>query len=231
MRKTVYIKYQYYVGDDQRKNRGGDIMSLKDFLENLEIGENKEKLSKEDIKNIMAESGKVVDTEKSKIESQYQKDIDNYKTTIDDLKKQVEKAPSSDEIENLKTKISEFEAKETERIEQEKIRKEEETLTNNILEVFGDKKFTSDYAKNGLLADIKTELKKDENKGKGIKDIYEELVKDRTDIFANPNQFKDMEGMGDVDTNVSKEAFDKMSYKERIELKQSNPDLFAQYNK
>lgn len=206
-------------------------MSLREFLEGLEIGENKVKLSKEDVKNIIAESGKVVENEKIKIEDQYKKDIDTYKTTIDDLKSQVEKAPSSKEIEDLKQKITDFETKETERIENEKKAKAEQTLNNNILAVFGDRKFSSEYAKNGLLSDIKAEMQKEENQGKGIKDIFEELTKGKTDIFANPNQFKDMPPMGDVDNTVTKESFDKMSYKERIELKQSNPELFAKFNK
>jgi exonuclease VII large subunit len=206
-------------------------MSLRGFLENLEIGESKVKLSSEDVKNILAESGKVVDNEKQKIEEQYKKDIDNYKTTIEDLKGQIENAPSSEDMENLKQKITEFEEKETARIEKEKELKAEETLNNNILAVFGDKKFSSDYAKNGLLSDIKTEMKKEENQGKGIKDIFEELTKDRSDIFANPNQFQDMPPMGDIDNTISKETFDKMSYKERLEMKQTNPELFEKYNK
>ena len=40
----------------------------------------------------------------------------------------------------------EFETKETERIEQEKATKAEQTLNNNILAVFGDRKFSSEYA-------------------------------------------------------------------------------------
>ena len=64
-----------------------------------------------------------------------------------------------------------------------------------------------------------------------IKDIFEELTKGRTDIFANPNQVQDMAGMGDIDNSVSKEDFNKMSYKERLELKGSNPELFEKLNK
>lgn len=205
-------------------------MSLKDFLENLEIGENKTKLSKDDIKSIIAESGKVVENEKTKVEEQYQKDIETYKNAINDLKNQIDNAPKSEEMENLKNKIADYEQKETERIASEKAKKDDEILTNNILTVFGDKKFTSDYAKNGLINDIKTELKKEENKGLGINDIFNNLTKDRDGIFQNPNQIKDMEGMGDIDAGVSKEAFDKMSYTQRLELKKSNPDLFEKYN-
>ena len=82
-----------------------------------------------------------------------------------------------------------------------------------------------------MLNDIKLELKKDENKGLGIQEIFDNLTKDRTDIFMNPNQIKNMEGMGDIDTNVTQEAFDKMSYNQRVEFKHSNPELFEKYNK
>lgn len=203
---------------------------MNDFLSNLEIGENKIKLSKEEIKAILAEHGKSVKIETEKVESKYKEDIEKYKTTIDDLKGQIEKAPSSEEMENLKQKITDFEAKETARIEQEKATKAEQTLNNNILAVFGDRKFSSEYAKNGLLSDIKAEMKKEENQGKGIKDIFEELTKDKTGIFENPNQFQDMTPMGDIDNTVSKETFDKMSYNQRVELKESNPELFKKYN-
>ena len=205
-------------------------MSLKDFLEKLEIGENKVKLSKQDIDGIMAENGKVVKTETEKVEEKYKADIEGYKTTINDLNDKIKNAPNSEDFEKLKTQVADYEDKEAKRIEQEKATKADETLTNNILAVFGDKKFSSDYAKNGLLADIKAEFNKEENKGKGIKEIFETLTKDREGIFANPNNFKDMPGMGDIDTTVTKEAFDKMSYKERVELKQNNPELFAKYN-
>lgn len=76
---------------------------MKDFLEKLEIGENKVKLSKEEIKAILAEHGKSVTTETEKVENKYKADIESYKTTIDDLKEQIEKAPKSEDLENLKT--------------------------------------------------------------------------------------------------------------------------------
>ena len=205
---------------------------MNDFLENLEIGEgeNKIKLSKEDIKAIMKKHGETIKVETEKIESKYKSDIDNYKTTIDGLKDQISKAPKSDEIENLNKKIAEYEKQEADRIAKEQADKEEQALNNNILNVFGDKKFTSDYAKNGLMNDIKSELKKDENKGLGIQEIFDKLTKDSEGIFANPNQVQDQTGMGETDTDVSKEVFDKMSYAQRIEFKESNPELFKKYN-
>ena len=204
---------------------------MNEFLEKLEIGENKVKLSKEEIKSILAEHGKSVKNETDKLEAKLNKDIDNYKTTIDDLKKQIEKAPKTDEIENLKTKIADYEQKEANRIAKEKADEEDKLLTNNILDALGDKKFTSDYAKNGLVGDVKNALTMPENKGKGIKDLIEELSKDKEGIFASPNKQVELPGANeDVGSAVSKEQFDKMSYNERLQLKQDNPDLFKKLN-
>ena len=159
---------------------------MNEFLESLEIGEDKVKLPKEVIKSILAEHGKAIKTETEKVKTELNK-------TITDLKEEIEKSPKSEEIEKLKQKITTYEEQENQRKAQE----EDKLLTNNILEVFGDKKFTSEYAKNGLLADIKVELNKPENKGKGISDIFNSLTKDKTDIFANPNTLQDMPAMGE----------------------------------
>ena len=174
---------------------------MKDFLENLEIGENKIKLSKEEIKAILAEHGKSVKTETEKVESKLEKDIEEYKTTIDDLKKKIENSPKSDELENLKQTIADMEAKEQKRLEEEKAKKDDEILTKNIIEAFGDKQFVNEYTKNAIINDIKNGLKDENNGGKSAKDLFEEMTKDKSDIFVNPNQVQDMVGMGDSEEN------------------------------
>ena len=176
---------------------------MNDFLENLEIGENKIKLSKEEIKSILAEHGKSVKTETEKVESKFKKDIEEYKNTIDDLKGQIEKAPKSDEIENLKQTIADMEAKEQQRIADEKAKKDDEILTNNIIEAFGDKQFVNDYTRNAIINDIKVALK-DAKGGKSAKDLFEEMTKDKSDIFASPNKMPDMAGMGDSEEDNNK---------------------------
>lgn len=189
---------------------------MREFLKGLD-------LDKETIDTIMAEYGKNVQAYKEQVES-YKTEIDGYKTKINELtEKSEDSAKLQEELDKMKNEIAEREAT-------EKAKKDDELLTNNIMSLFEGKKFTSDYAKNGLIADIKNELAKDESHSKGIKDIYEELIKDRTDIFASPNQIQDMAGMQDIDNGISKEDFDKMGYKQRVEFKESNPELFEKYN-
>lgn len=173
-------------------------MSLKSYLESLEIGDTKIKLSEEQIKGALKESGTVVDTEVTKAKETMQKEIDNYKTTINDLKEQIEKAPKTDEYETLKTKIAEYEQKETERQQKAQAEEQDKILTNNILEAIGEKKFVNEYTKSSIINEVKKQLSDTNNTGKSAKDIFESITKDKTDIFENPNKMTDMP---DVQTN------------------------------
>lgn len=194
---------------------------MKDFLENLEIGEGKVKLSKEEIKSILTEHGKVVTNETEKVKTSLNSEIQTYKTTISNLESQLENVPDSKELEGLKKEIADMKTAEQKRIADEKARQEDEILTNNIITAFGDKKFTSDYVKNGLIADIKSELNKVENKGKGISEIFESLTKDKTGLFENPNKPADMPGMGDGSTSTPNNL-DEMSFEQYKAWRQNN---------
>ena len=165
---------------------------MKDFLENLEIGENKVKLSQEEIKSILAEHGKSVKTETEKVENNMRKENGDLKATIDDLKEQINKAPKSDEIESLKSKIADYERKEKERKEEEDKKIFEENLNKNVLEAIGDKEFVNERTKNAIINEVKTALQDKANVGKSAKDIFEAITKDSTDIFKNKNELKDM---------------------------------------
>ena len=134
---------------------------------------------------------------KSKLEDSNNK-VSEYETKINEFNESSkDNAEWKAKYEELQTSIQEQEAK-------KKAEEEDKILTNNILEIFGDKKFTSDYAKNGLMNDIKSELGKSENKGKGITEIFDNLTKDKSDIFLNSNQIQDMPGMGDSEETTNK---------------------------
>jgi len=163
-----------------------------DFLED----EQKEK--------VMALYGKAIGKKDKEIDNltntkkELEEKITTYETKINEFNENSkDNADWKLKYDELQTSIKEQEAK-------KKAEEEDKILTDNINALFEGKTFTSDYARNGLLNDIKQGLNKPENKGKGIQDLFDELTKDKTDIFANPNQMKDMEGMGDSeqDNNV-----------------------------
>lgn len=151
--------------------------------------------------------------------------ITTYETKINEFNENAkDNADWKNKYEELQTTIKDQEAK-------QKAKEEDDILTKNIIGVFGDKKFVNDFTKNAIVEQIKTALKDNANLGKSAKDLFEEITNGKDGIFENPNKMEDMPGADEsMDNTISKDAFDKMSYKERVELKQSNPELFNKYN-
>ena len=163
--------------------------------------ENLDFLDNEQVDKVMALYGKAVNKKDADIDAlkenvkELENKITTYETKINEFNESAkDNADWKLKYEELQTSIKEQEAK-------QKAEEQDKILTDNINAMFEGKTFTSDYARNGLMADIKNGLNKPENKGKGIQDLFNELTKDKTDIFANPNQQKDMEGMGDSEEN------------------------------
>ena len=139
---------------------------------------------------------KEIETLKSNKEELENK-VATYETKINEFNESAkDNADWKTKFEELQTSIKEQEAK-------KKAEEDDKILTNNIVEAFGDKVFVNEYTKNAIIGDIKNALKDVNNSGKSAKDLFEEITKDKSDIFANPNKMQDMEGMGDSEqTNV-----------------------------
>lgn len=160
-------------------------------------------LTEEQIEKVMSLYGKAIAKKDKEIESltsgkkELEDKVATYETKINEFNESAkDNADWKLKYEELQTSIKEQEAK-------LKAEEEDKVLTDNINALFEGKTFTSDYARSGLLNDIKAGLNKPENKGKGIQDLFDELTKDKTDIFTSPNQMKDMEGMGDSEQQTN----------------------------
>lgn len=139
---------------------------------------------------------------------------------------------SNADAEDWKKKYDELKATQDKAEAERQKAKEDAELTDAITAVFGDRKFTSDYVRNGIIADMKSEIAKPENKGKGYSEIFTALTKDKDGIFQNPNPPADMSGMSnDTDTNITKEDFRKMGYKARAKLFNENKELYDELSK
>lgn len=180
-----------------------DTNKIKNLLAEVKNGTKTE----EDVtKEIMKDYGTAISGEQAKAR-QVQSDLDNANSKIKTYETEVATLKDSAKDNNdWKTKFESLDQKVKEQEAEAKAKAEDETLTNNIVSAFGDKKFTSDYVKNGLIADIKLELKKTENAGKGIKEIFESLTKDKEGIFENPNKPAGMPGMGGNSNTVDNDA-------------------------
>lgn len=104
--------------------------------------------------------------------------VTDYETTIADLKNTV------GDTEGLKSKIATLEKVISDRDAAEAAAAEQAALMTRFDTVAGDKKFINDFTRNGIIAEFKDALAKDENKGKGDADIFAAVVKDRDGIFV-----------------------------------------------
>lgn len=152
---------------------------MREFLKGLE-------LEKETIDSIMAEYGK---------------NVQGYKEAKEEAESKLKSyEQNSKEQNDWKSKFEELDGKIKQQEAEKKAQEEDEALTNTILASIGDKKFTSDYVKVGILSDVKAEMKKKENIGKGVDKIVEELTKDKEGIFVNPNTNPEIPPMGTEDS-------------------------------
>lgn len=180
---------------------------------------------------VMSLYGKAITKKDKEIETlnNSKKELENkittYETKINEFNATAkDNADWKTKYEELQTTISEQEAK-------QKAKEEDDILTKNITDVFGDKKFVNDFTKNAIMNEIKTALKDSANMGKSAKDLFEEITNGKDGIFENPNKVVDMPSIDEnVENAVSKDDFDKMGYNQRLELKASNPELFNKYN-
>ena len=193
--------------------------------------ENLDFLENEQIDKVMALYGKAIGKYEKEVEtlkndkSELETKLSTYETKIKEFnEKAKDNAEWKAKYEELQTSVSEQEA-------QKKAKEEDDILTKNINAVFGDKKFVNDFTKNAIMNEIKTALKDSANMGKSAKDLFEEITNGKDGIFENPNKIIDMPSIDEnVENTVSKDDFDKMSYKDRVALKETNPELFNKYN-
>lgn len=154
----------------------------------------------EAIDKIMAEYGKDIQAEKDRAKASADEaasartELETYKTKVAELETAAgDNADMKKQLEDLKAQVAE-----EKRLADEKAA--DDQLTKNIRAAFpADRKFVNEYTENAMIRQIKDELGKPENKGKGITEIFGALTKDKAGIFQNPNEVKDMPGFGGAD--------------------------------
>ena len=129
------------------------------------------------------------------------------------------------ELEALKAKIdADAKQAEAERISREKAESDERLFN----EAVGEKKFSHDAIKSHYFNLFRQDLAKEENKGKSAVDILHNLTKDDKNAFEGVTAVKLAGGtpQGSGSNSVTREAFNKMSYKERLRIYNENQALY-----
>lgn len=182
-------------------------------------------LEDETINKIMAEHGKDIESYKTRLVDTEQKltgsqgQIAQYETKIAELEKLTAgNAELKRQLDTLNAQIA------ADREAAQKAQADKE-LTDKVIAAFGDRKFVNAYTRDAMVAEVKAEMGKAENTGKGIREIFEGLTKDKDGIFANPNP-ADMPGMKDVNLALKREDFERMGYSARLALMKEQPEVY-----
>lgn len=163
-------------------------------------------------------------------------DIGKWKESAESLQPQLDEAKKTiAELEAVKsdaTKLQEeldkYKMAEQQKAEAEQ-KKQARTALEQRFEAIAKGEFINEYTKSGILSDFEAALADNANTGKGDAEVYAAIIKDRDGIFKNPNPVPGMTGINQNATapeTITKEQFEKMGYKSRIELYNTNPELY-----
>lgn len=165
---------------------------MKDYLESLEIGEGKVKLSSEEIKAILAEHGKTVTTETDKVKQSLNETISNYQNQLKTANDTIQSYKDMD-IDSIKKSADDWKTKYEEMEANQKAEKEKSIRNERTNAFFNDIKFASESAKAGVIAQFNAkDFKYDEesNKFLGASEWLNELKEKDSGAFlsdvANP---------------------------------------------
>lgn len=120
-----------------------------------------------------------------------QKELDNANKKIAELQ------TKADNADKLQQRVEELEKADRERVEAEKKAQERAELEERFNSVSGDKKYIHDMVREGVLNDFGKALADKANRGKGDKEIFEAITKDKG-YFSSENPPADMGGVGKV---------------------------------
>ena len=171
-------------------------------------------LEKEVVDKIMSINGADIEASKAGI-SDLQAQVAERDKSLSELNEKIKQFDGTDiKLTELQKKVESYEAAETERVEKEKAAKVDATYKERFKSIAGDNKFKHSDIEKGRYEAFKAELAKEENKGKGDKDIFEAITKD-LDCFVNPQQEKiNIPSTGKTGTTYSKKQIESMTEKE-----------------
>ena len=186
----------------------------------------------EQLKSIMDLNGADVEKAKSKVTS-LENELKEKKADFDKLNGELEALKASNASgEEWKTKyeaiVAENEAK-AKQAEADRILKEkQENVLNRFNAVVGDKKFSHDAVKADYLKKFGEALENKDFEGKSDADVFHALTKDDASAFVGVTTVKLAGGtpQGVGGKSVTREDFNKMSYKERLQIYNENQALY-----
>jgi len=185
-------------------------------------------LEKEAIDKIMAENGKDIEAEKAKVTKDLEtaeKDRDSYKNRLETAEESLKGFDGVD-VEELKGNIKKLQDDLAEQADNHKAEKASMIFTGTIEKALADAGAKNSKAVMALLN--LDSLKEGKDQTADIKAAIEKAKKENDYLFGSNEPINNPVGgtPGIPIGDITKEAFTKMGYKERLELKQKSPEKY-----
>ena len=193
----------------------------RDFLKNFKVGE--QELPKEVIDAILDENGRDIEAAKKPFA-----DYDDLKTRLEEADKTIEGFKGMD-IDAIRKEADDWKAKAEQAKEDADAKVAEVEFNSRLTAAITGAKGKNAKAVMALL-DLEA-LKTSKNQEADINAALEVLKKDSGYLFEEPQTpppYAGGTGTHKLLGEVTKEKFAGMGYRERLELKQSNPELYEQ---
>lgn len=163
----------YPIGGQSRKKCVMETHMKRDFLESLGI-------PTEAIDKIMAENGKDIEGAKAKFA-----DYDDIKQRLAAADATLEKFKDYDQT---KAEVERYKAENKKLQEESAAKIAALERSAKVKDFLSDKKFVNDITRDAIAAKMGDALATDGSKGKSLKDIFDEITKDKTDILKEDNK-------------------------------------------
>jgi hypothetical protein len=130
----------------------------------------------------------------------------------------------------LEAELGRYKQAETERKQAETAAQLRAAVEARFDAVVGDRKFLHDFVRKGVLDEFERALADNANAGRGDRDLFDALTKDKG-YFASQNPPINMGGAGGGDPETDKDKFQKMSLYEQMIFAKKHPEQAAEYMK
>lgn len=180
-------------------------------------------LEKDVIDKIMSENGKDIESTKHKLEVER----DNYKDSLEIAQNSLKEFEGVD-VKELKGKVAQLTADLTQKDNEYKAKIADMEFSSVLDSAIAASKAKNTKALKALL-DVE-KLKASKNQAEDIKSAIENVKKDNDYLFESAEPIKNPVAPTGTPAagDVSKEAFAKMGYLQRLELKRSDPEKYNQ---
>lgn len=152
-------------------------------------------------------------------------ELTNAKATIGNLE------TAASENAKIADELNRYREAETRRQAEQTAAAEEQRMAERFKAVSSNAAFVNSYTRDGVYAQFKAATKNAANVGRGDADVFAEIIKDKPDLMANPNQRVNVTGPTNIgNAALTLDAFKAMPLSEKMKWANNNPEAYAKMN-